>query len=173
MFFSQDEKIKDVGLIIRELRKNDFRSFAQLRNSTINESDYMLFEPGEIIETKSTVRNYLTDSTKTLIATFNGTFVGYTILKIPQYKKSKHCAHLIIAVKKEFRGKGIGTELMHKIEALAHAIGILRIELEVITENPAKNLYERSGYITEGRKIGVIFQNNRYLDVISMAKHLK
>lgn len=172
MFFSQNKK-PEQGLVIRELNKKDLEGFARLRNSSINESDYMLFEPGEITETKSSAKKYLGDDTKTIIALLDGELIGYTILKIPRYRKSKHCAYLVIAVKKEFRGKGIGTELMHKAEEMATQMGILRIELEVIAENPAKNLYERLGYATEGRKVGVIFQNNRYLDVVAMAKHLK
>jgi len=171
MFFSQNRPTG--GLVIRELNKKDLKDFAELRNSSINESDYMLFEPGEITEDKHSAKQYLGDDTKTILAFLDGELIGYTFLKIPQYKKSKHCAYLVIAIKKEFRGRGIGTELMRKAEDLAREMGIMRIELEVMAENPAKNLYERMGYIVEGRKIGVIFQNDRYLDVLAMAKHLR
>ncbi len=51
-----------------------------------------------------------------------------------------------MAVKNEYRNKGIGKELLKQIEMEYSRIGIEKISLSVDKLNPAKGLYERSGY---------------------------
>src|SRR5690554_1349120 len=51
-----------------------------------------------------------------------------------------------VAVHPDARGMGIGTLLLNKVEAEAERMGCSKITLEVRTDNPAKNLYEREGF---------------------------
>ncbi|MEM1324675.1 MAG: GNAT family N-acetyltransferase [Bacteroidota bacterium] len=51
-----------------------------------------------------------------------------------------------MAVKPEFRNKGIGTSLLNQIESEFAKIGIITLSLSVNKLNPAKQLYERCGY---------------------------
>ena len=53
---------------------------------------------------------------------------------------------LAIAVWERHRGGGIGAQLLIALEGLARQGGIDRLSLSVDTENPARRLYERSGY---------------------------
>jgi len=52
-----------------------------------------------------------------------------------------------MAVKKVHRNKGIGTELIKRIETAYSEIGIKNVSLSVDKLNPAKLLYERNGYV--------------------------
>jgi GNAT superfamily N-acetyltransferase len=56
-----------------------------------------------------------------------------------------------IAVQEEFRGRGLGTLLLDKLAERARAEGIGRLSLSVETENPARRLYERLGYVEISR----------------------
>jgi ribosomal protein S18 acetylase RimI-like enzyme len=58
---------------------------------------------------------------------------------------------LAIAVKKEFRGRGIGTSLMNHLMQHAKNKGIRRISLSVDPENHARNLYEELGFEKVGQ----------------------
>lgn len=51
-----------------------------------------------------------------------------------------------LAVKKEYRNRGIGAELLNRIENEYLQIGIDQISLSVDKLNPARSLYQRSGY---------------------------
>lgn len=51
-----------------------------------------------------------------------------------------------MAVKEEYRNKGIGTTLINLIESEFLRLGIDQLSLSVDKLNPAKNLYTRCGY---------------------------
>jgi len=53
-----------------------------------------------------------------------------------------------LAIEQEWRGKGLGTQLLAGLENLAMEAGCHRMRLEVRTKNDtARNLYERHGYL--------------------------
>ena len=65
----------------------------------------------------------------------------------------KHCGTLGMGVAASHRGQGIGRRLMEATLAHAERQGISRVELEVRADNaPAIRLYERAGFVHEGRK---------------------
>ncbi len=68
-----------------------------------------------------------------------------------------------------YRGRGIGKQLM--VATLAHARrnSIIRVELEVRADNAcAINLYERLGFIREGRKRNGMRFDGSCFDSITM-----
>jgi ribosomal protein S18 acetylase RimI-like enzyme len=80
-----------------------------------------------------------------------------------------HRGFLGMGLIKEFRGKGLGTQLLSR--ALKHAkdIGLEKIELSVYTENAdAIKLYKKLGF----SEIGIIKHyrklNGRYFDCLEM-----
>ena len=52
-----------------------------------------------------------------------------------------------MAVKKEYRNKGVGTALLLQIELVYLQMGVDKISLSVAKLNPAKKLYDRHGYV--------------------------
>lgn len=86
----------------------------------------------------------------------------------------RHCVEFSLSVARPYRGQGVGYDL------LTHAIGwaestsiISRIELKVYADNlPAIRLYERCGFVQEGRRHRAIFQHGRYYDDLLMARML-
>jgi GNAT superfamily N-acetyltransferase len=53
-----------------------------------------------------------------------------------------------MAIKPNYRGKGIGTELLNRVEKAYVQLGVKALLLSVDKMNPAKRLYERAEYIT-------------------------
>ena len=59
---------------------------------------------------------------------------------------------LSMAVKKEYRNRGIGSELLRQIELAYLQMEIDKISLSVAKLNPAKKMYNRHGYVSYEEK---------------------
>lgn len=53
-----------------------------------------------------------------------------------------------LAVIPEYRGQGVGRRLLAAVEEKARALGCCKVTLEVLENNPARQIYEASGYST-------------------------
>jgi ribosomal protein S18 acetylase RimI-like enzyme len=51
-----------------------------------------------------------------------------------------------LAVIPEYRGRGIGRQLLDAVETRARQMGCCKLTLEVLEDNPASRLYEAMGY---------------------------
>jgi len=88
----------------------------------------------------------------TWIAEQNGTLTGFAILEWSQQIPGIVAYIETIEVLPEFRGLGIGLELMRHLEGSAAAARATAIWLHVDAENaPAIRLYERNGFHKSGR----------------------
>ena len=76
-----------------------------------------------------------------------------------------------VAVKKEYRGKGIGNQIINALIDIAKEKEMIGITLEVRTSNiVAQNLYKKNGFIIEG--IRKEYYDDNKEDAILMWKHL-
>lgn len=152
-------------------------SFLRLRKEIERESEHLVLKGGErssgVVRTAAAL---LLSQRKTifLLAYDKKKMIGYVSLVFPRFKKMKGNAYLTIALKKEYRGQGIGTILMDKAEEYALGRGARRIELEVFAKNTgAKKLYETLGYVVEGIKKEAVTDIDGYDDIVIMAKKIK
>ncbi len=53
-----------------------------------------------------------------------------------------------LSVIPEYRGKGVGRKLLSAVEVKARELGCCKITLEVLENNPARQIYEATGYGT-------------------------
>ena len=65
----------------------------------------------------------------------------------------RHAGTLGMALLPAFRDRGLGRQLLQATVQAAHGAGLSRIELQLLASNKrALALYERSGFVHEGRK---------------------
>ena len=71
----------------------------------------------------------------------------------------------------ENRGRGLGTFAVGAILRHAFAdMNLNRVELTVLEDNePARKLYEKAGFVQEGRFREAVFKDGRYRDLLFMA----
>jgi ribosomal protein S18 acetylase RimI-like enzyme len=89
------------------------------------------------------------------IAEANGELTGFAIVEWEgEPQPGPRAAYIqTVEVAPEFRGRGIATELLRRIEDSARAAGAGSIWLHVDAENSAAiRLYERQGYARQGRE---------------------
>jgi GNAT superfamily N-acetyltransferase len=58
----------------------------------------------------------------------------------------EYTPELAVAVRDDFRGQGLGTQLMIELAGAARDAGFAHLSLSVDTDNPARHLSERLGY---------------------------
>ena len=79
-----------------------------------------------------------------------------------------------LAVWEKVRGRGIGTELMNRVEQLATESGYSLLSLDVVDTNvAAKKLYERLGFeVVKTRRFGILTRNAGFTGAYYMQKRI-
>lgn len=151
--------------------------FAKLRREIDAEADHVLAKKGERKENAiHVIARLLISQRRTFIflAFDEKKVIGYVSIVFPKFKKLQGNAYLIIAIRKKYRGMGIGSLLMQKAEEYAKDKKVRRMELEVFGSNlNAIELYKKRGYLVEGVKKEAIVTQEGFDDVIIMAKKIQ
>lgn len=108
-----------------------------------------------------------------LIAEVDGQVVGTCGCHGGSRKVDRHVARLGIAVHRDYRGQGIGSQLMQAALDWAQSTFMRRVELSVLARNQgAIRLYERFGFAVEGQHKNSICKRGEYIDTLTMARVL-
>ena len=135
-------------------------------------------QPEEFTLTVDQQRQILTDApcaacAVCFVAEADGQIIGEINFKCGTRRAFSHVATLGMSVKSEWRRKGVGRELLEAALEWAPTAGIKRVELYVYARNaPAIALYERTGFVHEGRRRNYIREGTEYLDDLVMARWL-
>jgi len=87
-----------------------------------------------------------------VIASVNGNVVGVAFFRLFTADDHGHgfvddkTPEIAIAVHPDWRGRGLGTRLMHELVTVARTAKFTQLSLSVDADNPARRLYERLGY---------------------------
>jgi RimJ/RimL family protein N-acetyltransferase len=87
---------------------------------------------------------------------------------------NRHVGYLGISIRQGWRDRGLGRTMMQHMIDWSRDTGVIRrIELEVFAHNPrALHLYEKVGFVIEGRKPKDFIKYGEYVDTIFMALQL-
>ena len=107
-----------------------------------------------------------------IVACVRGEVVGHLALSIYMNPRTRHAGHFGIAVRDDWQGKGISTELMKVCVDLAdNWLGLARLDLRVYVDNaPAISMYKRFGFEIEGTHKRFAFRDGKYVDAHVMAR---
>lgn len=158
--------------IIRKAEPRDAKGIILCMQSVMDErvflvsEYYLLTERGE----QDRIRN---PDDMTLIAEFKGDIVGVLTIQRGMYRKNRHTANLGIAIVKEHRSRGLGTELIKNAIRWCRDIGIKKLNLEVFSTNTnAIRLYQKLGFQEEGRRVNQFTIDGNYVDDVFMTQFL-
>jgi ribosomal protein S18 acetylase RimI-like enzyme len=110
-----------------------------------------------------------------LVAVLDGRVAGYVMVK-PKVAVEE-AAHVFglwgLVVSPAVRRRGVASALLAAAEQAAIAQGARKLSLHVLgTNTAAMALYERSGYMVEGRYRDEFLIDGRYVDDVSLGKFL-
>lgn len=163
--------------MIRIPDKEDAGKLLQLLKD-IDDSGWMLYDPGErnipLRQMEEQISHFKNSPVSSMyIFESELTPVGYIILIGNSLRRKKHCAAVVVGVKKEARHKGTASALFRHMLQEAEKQCLQRLELSVIKHNSAAiRLYKQFGFIIEGEKKNSLMINNRLVDEWSMVKLL-
>jgi ribosomal protein S18 acetylase RimI-like enzyme/ubiquinone/menaquinone biosynthesis C-methylase UbiE len=161
---------------IRQIRMEDVPSFREAVDSVARERRWLATVEGFGIEaTIAFVRANLEAGYPQYVALENNSVVGWCdIVPVAPFPGFEHAGRLGIGILPNFRGMGLGRQLIHATLEAARIHGFRRVELEVYASNQtARKLYRRLGFEIEGVKKAVRILDGKSEDMISMAIQLE
>jgi RimJ/RimL family protein N-acetyltransferase len=169
--------------LLRILKENDAKDLQDYINRLSSEDTYVAFSGENVTlkEEQATIKSYL-NSLKNgncipIICKIDGKIVSICRInrKLNMKKRSLHIAVVVISVRKEFRGEGIGKECLDEVITQSRNLkGVSILKLTAFADNePAIKLYEKAGFIEVARLPKQYFYKGKYQDNIIMQKELE
>jgi len=161
--------------MIRNIEIEDAEAFWNLQSELDSETTFMMYEPGErkkdLDRLKALIHSVKENSDLLLVVEHECELIGFLLAQRGFNRKTAHRAYIVTGIRKAFQRQKIGTRLFKELDGWAIQNQIRRLDLTVMTPNlPAKNLYEKQGFIVEGVKKDSMYVNGEYLDEYYMAK---
>ena len=144
---------------IRSAQPDDAAQLIAYVHSVLAESPHLLTEPDEFNFTEEGERQLLQDHLDSpakliVLADVAGTVVGCLGFENGQLRRIAHRGILGVSVRREWRGRGIGTALLRSLLDWAETNPLIeKIGLSVFANNrDAVRLYKNLGFLEEGRQ---------------------
>jgi putative acetyltransferase len=160
-----------MGTTISPITLADVASFRACLDAVAKEQSFLaLLEAPPLKKVKAFVAENLAKQVPQVVAKDGEVVVGWCDISPGWHHTLQHCGALGMGLLREYRGRGIGGELLQACLALAKDRGITRVELEARADNEAAlRLYRRFGFEYEGTKKRGMRVNGEYQDTIAMA----
>ncbi len=135
------------------------------------ERKYLAFLEGPPLESSAAfVRENMSKGFPQFVAYRDDQLVGWCDIVPHSLPIYAHGGVLGMGIVDGHRGLGLGSRLMRDTLAAARRFGLSRVELSVWENNaPAIALYQKFGFVTEGRKRLALKIDGEYCDSIMMA----
>lgn len=165
-------------VVLRAPKWSDLDDMLEFINSLVEEgADIMADEKTTREQEVDWLARLLTsvekDNKAVVVAEVDGRFVGQVEVS-PKGGRSRHVGVLGIALKHSYRDISIGTELMKEAETQARRLGLKIMTLGVfVTNERARHVYEKVGYIEVGRWPKAVQKDGAYIDEIMMSKDIE
>jgi RimJ/RimL family protein N-acetyltransferase len=166
-------------MIIRTIREEDAENFLQLCLQLDQETQFMLFEPGERTtsaeEQRQRIQGLLSQDNKNIfVAEQAGQLAGFLGAFGGDLRRNRSCAYIVIGILQAFAGQGLGTQFFQALDEWALRQHLHRLELTVMCHNAqAVHLYKKMGFQIEGIKQDSLWVNGAYVDEFYMGKIIK
>jgi RimJ/RimL family protein N-acetyltransferase len=160
---------------IRPAVPADAAPLLELKQRLDRETSFMMYEAGE---REASVQDLAADldrvarsaNSVVLVADAGDHLAGYVELAGGSFRRSRATAHVVIGVRADAGGAGVGAALLRHATQWASGHGLHRLELTVMAHNHrAIGLYERMGFSLEGRRKQCLIVDGQFVDELTMA----
>lgn len=151
-----------------------FPSFHQALSTVAKERVYIEMIEAPPLEKVTSFQSDLISKNGPVYYALNGDkVVGWCDVFPEENPRQSHRGGLGMGILPEYRGKGIGSQLLQKVIEHAKTFGLEKIELNVYTSNvSAVALYKKFGFEQEGLIKKYRKLDGQYFDCLAMGKFL-
>lgn len=171
-----------LGATLRILQKSDANELIDYMNR-LSEEDTFVALSGEKVSLKeeekfvhSLLKKFATGDCLPIVCEIDGkpAAIARIARKLNMRKRSRHIGIIVISVREEYRGEGIGKECMKELIARTKTLkGINLLKLTAFAENKtAINLYEKYGFKIVGQIPKQYLYRGEYQDNIIMQREI-
>ncbi|HEX6520932.1 MAG TPA: GNAT family N-acetyltransferase [Streptosporangiaceae bacterium] len=163
------------GPLLRTAEPEDAAALIGLKQRLDRETSFMLLELGERDTSVRALSRQLEESARSgnsavIVAEVAGELVGYVEVTGGEFRRNHTTGYIVIGVLAVASGMGLGTCLLEKAKRWAVGHGLHRLELTVMAHNyRAIALYQRMGFVVEGRRSECLFVDGQFVDELYMA----
>ncbi|MGY8959361.1 MAG: N-acetyltransferase family protein [Alphaproteobacteria bacterium] len=164
--------------LFRPAESSDAQALYDFGETLLAESSFLLRSPGERArsadEMRMVIERFAEYPQLLLLNAWRGAdVVGEAVVMGGEFIRNRYSGVIGLGVLQAHGGKGLGRELLTRVEDFGRKIPLHRLELTVMAPNDrAKRLYESLGYVAEGVKRDSLYIDGEYVDEIMMAKFL-
>lgn len=165
---------------IRPIRVEDAEAYLNLACALDQETSFMMYEPGErtstVDEQRKRIHSVLSSGNGLIFVAEadTGELVGLLGAIGGAARRNRETVHIFVGVRQAYAGQGIGRRLFEAMERWARAWGAHRLELTVMVHNQrALALYQKLGFVIEGRLRDALKVDGTYIDEFTMCKLLE
>jgi len=156
---------------ITPITENLIESYREAVGRVAREKKYLVFlDSPSLAMSKAFVLSNIKDGWPHVVATIGDDVIGWCDITGHNRPVLSHVGCLGIGIVKEYRGCGIGKELLSEALSLAQKRGLTRIELTVREDNKrAIEIYKKFGFLTEGVHQKSMLIDGNYYNQVFMA----
>lgn len=157
--------------LVRHITAEDTPAFRACVDAVMRERQFLaFFEAFSPEQTAQFVTDNIAQGNPQFVAVDDDRVVGWCDIRRDPVPVYHHSGHLGMGVAKDYRGQGLGKQLIEATLNDARQKGFERIELSVYARNTrARALYEKVGFKLEGTRIRGKKADGEYDDVHLMA----
>lgn len=159
------------AISIEPIRAEHVESFHRALDVVSRERKYLSFLEAPPLEAVRTfVLDMIENDHPQFVAIADGKVIGWCDIRHQDRATRAHCGTLGMGILPAYRDKGLGGRLMRRTLDAARKFGLHRFELSVHADNArAIALYEKIGFVHEGRARDAVLIDGRYIDSLNMA----
>lgn len=165
----------DVEVTIRPARQEDLSGIVGAMRQVVEEMTYIEAETvaDELDHQDVLLRHNEFESRMFFVATVDEEVVGWAHLHVPTLEKLSHTAELTVGVLEEYRGIGIGSELLDRALEWVDENGLEKVYQSVPSTNEeAIAFFESRGWQTDAVRENHYKLGDEYIDEVMMAIEL-
>lgn len=169
-------------ITVRRAGPDDAERLLAFGNEVLTDAtEFFVTEPDEVLPSLEDEKKFIQENLDgegklAIVVEVHGEIIGFLNFNNSKRRRQKHSGAFGMSVGKEWRGKGVGSAMLHMLFEWAKESPLIeKVCLGVFPENErGLALYKKFGFVEEGRRVKEVkMPDGTYKDTILMYRFVK